>query len=161
MVAAGVGIAPTLPVLQTGVQTHYTIQRFQKWSFRAVTLQRSFGYRPKALLLSYRRCHVPWALIARLKTLRIALRFTFLPLLLERAGDLSRLGTSKGIRSSEGREAASGRERVTGGLLLGHSYCYTPKGNFQRDLKDLWVGRLGRKVIVLIGCLILMMRLGL
>ena len=26
--AAGVGIAPTLPVLQTGVQTDYTIQRF-------------------------------------------------------------------------------------------------------------------------------------
>ena len=37
-VAAGVGIAPTLPVLQAGVQTDYTIQRMN-WSFRAVMLR--------------------------------------------------------------------------------------------------------------------------
>ena len=36
--AAGVGIAPTPSVLQTDVQTLYTIQR-ENWSFRAVTLR--------------------------------------------------------------------------------------------------------------------------
>ena len=36
--ATGVGIAPTPPALQTGVQTDYTIQ-WKNWSSRAVTLR--------------------------------------------------------------------------------------------------------------------------
>ena len=36
--AAGVGIAPTPSALQADVQTLYTIQRFENWSFRVVTL---------------------------------------------------------------------------------------------------------------------------
>ena len=81
MLAAGVGIAPTLSVLQTDVQTNYTIQRVNFRSSRgneALILHyraslvtsaatrillvlprgnapRSFAYRAKALLLSYRR----------------------------------------------------------------------------------------------------------
>src|SRR3954464_9923472 len=62
--AAGAGIAPTLPVLQTGVQTHYTIQRFEMVLPRG-NAPRSFGYRPKALLLSYRRHLIPFLPLLR------------------------------------------------------------------------------------------------
>lgn len=51
--AAGVGLAPTPPVLQTGVQTLYTIQRGQMVVPRG-NAPRSPAYQAGALLLSYR-----------------------------------------------------------------------------------------------------------
>ena len=51
-VAAGVGLAPTPPVLQTGVQTLYTIQR-KEMVVPAGNAPASPAYRAGALLLSY------------------------------------------------------------------------------------------------------------
>ena len=50
--AAGVGIAPTLPVFQTGVQTLYTIQRMRV-VVPAGNAPASPAYQAGALLLSY------------------------------------------------------------------------------------------------------------
>ena len=52
IMAAGVGLAPTPPVLQTGVQTLYTIQR-RKMVVPAGNAPASPAYRAGALLLSY------------------------------------------------------------------------------------------------------------
>ena len=53
--AAGVGIAPTPSVLQTDVQTVYTIQRFEMVLSHG-NAPWSLAYQASALLLSYERC---------------------------------------------------------------------------------------------------------
>ena len=52
IMAAGVGLAPTPPVLQTGVQTFYTIQR-KEMVVPAGNAPASPAYQAGALLLSY------------------------------------------------------------------------------------------------------------
>lgn len=54
MLAAGIGIAPIPSVLQTDVQTDYTIQRVELVLPRG-NAPRSLAYQASALLLSYRR----------------------------------------------------------------------------------------------------------
>src|SRR4029079_12968143 len=54
MLAAGIGIAPIPSVLQTDVQTAYTIQRVELVLPRG-NAPRSLAYQASALLLSYRR----------------------------------------------------------------------------------------------------------